>query len=136
MPPVCHRFSSKLQIIASTLKCCHAAMLSCPGWAWLNRSCLAGTAVGWLVPMVHSQVGAQVRAERPYRLLSCPGSAVEAAARGSPCSGAASAARSRRSSSEQPSAAEGAARSSPLQQKQQQQSSSSSNKQQSNYKEG
>ena len=44
----------------------------CPGWAWLKRSCL--------VPMVRSRVWAQLRAERRYRLLSCPESAAAAAA--------------------------------------------------------
>ena len=47
----------------------------CPAWAWLNRSYLAGTVVGWLVPVVQSRVQAGARAERLYRLLSCPTSA-------------------------------------------------------------
>ena len=52
-----------------------AAMLFCPDWAWLNRSCLAGTVVGGLVPLVESRVRARARAERCYRLSSSPGSA-------------------------------------------------------------
>ena len=74
----------------------------CPGLAWLNRSYLVGTVVGWLAPMVQSWVWAWVRAERRYRLLSRPWSAAgssSTAARGSSCSGAAGAARSTRSSS-------------------------------------
>ena len=38
------------------------------------------TAVGWLVPMVRPPVRAQARAERCYRLFSCPGSAAAVAA--------------------------------------------------------
>ena len=57
-----------------------AATLSCPGQAWLNRSCLVGTVVGWLVPMVQLLVWAQARAEHHYRLLFFPGSAAAATA--------------------------------------------------------
>ena len=90
---VCRKSSSEQRFgIHTMLK--DAATLTCPDWAWLSRSCLAGTVVSWLVPvrMVQWRVRARMRAERRYRLLSCPGSA---AARGSPCSGAASAGRSR-----------------------------------------
>ena len=49
MRPVCHRSSSELQINVCTTVC--SRMLPhCHGWAWLIRSCLAGTVVGWLVP--------------------------------------------------------------------------------------
>ena len=70
MQCVCHHPNCGL---ASTLYCMlkDSAMLSCPGWAWLNRSCLAGTVVGLLVPMVRLRVRAQARAKRRYRLLSC-----------------------------------------------------------------
>ena len=62
-----------------TLSALSSMMLPrCPGWAWLNRSCQARTVGGWLEPMVRSQVRAQARAERCYRLLSCPGSAAAA----------------------------------------------------------
>ena len=36
--------------LASAL--CSRMLPCCPGQAWLNRSCLARTVVGWLVPMV------------------------------------------------------------------------------------
>ena len=64
--------------LASAL--CSRMLPRCPGWAWLNRSCLAGTVVGLLVPMVRLRVRAQARAKRRYRLLSClsPSSAVAA----------------------------------------------------------
>ena len=47
--------------------------------AWLNRSCLAGTVVGWLVPIVRYWVQARVRADWRYRQLSCPESAAAVA---------------------------------------------------------
>ena len=58
MWPICRRSSSELWIsIRTMLK--DAATLSCPGRAWLDRSCLAGrqagTVVGWLVPMARSR---------------------------------------------------------------------------------
>ena len=49
---VCCRSSSELQISVRT-KLKDATTLSY--LAWFNRSCLAGTLVGWLVPMVQSQ---------------------------------------------------------------------------------
>ena len=76
MWPVCRRSLSKLPIsVCTMLK--DAATLPYPGWAW---SCLEGTVVGWLVPMVRLWVRARVRAEWCYRLLSCPGSAASGAA--------------------------------------------------------
>ena len=57
----------------------------CPGRAWLNRSYLAGTVVGWLVPIVRLKVRARARVELRYRLLSCPTSAAGSSNRG--CSG-------------------------------------------------
>ena len=64
--------------LASAL--CLRMLPRCPGWAWLIKSCLARTVVGWLVPMVWSWVRAGARAERHYRLLSCPDSAAAVAA--------------------------------------------------------
>ena len=64
--------------LASAL--CSRMLPRCPGWAWLNRSCLASTVVGGLVPMVWSRVRARERAERRHRLLSCPDSAAAVAA--------------------------------------------------------
>ena len=51
----------------------------CPGQTWLNRSCLARTVVGWVVPMVRSGARAWARAEQRYTLLSCLGSAAAVA---------------------------------------------------------
>ena len=62
--------------LASAL--CSRMLTRCPGWAWLNRFCEIETVVGWLVSMVLLLVRAQARAERCYRLLSCPVSAAAA----------------------------------------------------------
>ena len=52
----------------------------CPGWAWFNRSCLARTVAGWLVPMVWSRVRARARAEQVPLISSCSNSSRAAAA--------------------------------------------------------
>ena len=52
--------------LASAL--CSRMLPCCPGRTWLNRSCLEGTVVGWLMPMVQSRVRARARVERCYRL--------------------------------------------------------------------
>ena len=77
MRPVCHRSSSELQISIHTML---KDAARCPGRACLNRSCLEGTVVSQLVPMVQSGVKARAKAELCYRLLSCPGSAAASAA--------------------------------------------------------
>ena len=59
--------------LASAL--CTRMLPRCLGWAWWNKSCLAGTVVGWLVPMVRAWFKAQARAEGHYRLLSYAGPA-------------------------------------------------------------
>ena len=69
---------------------CSRMLPSCPGRAWLNRSCQAGTVVGWLVPMVQSSPGEGRMALQTIVVPRiCRSSSSSGAFRGSPCSGAA-----------------------------------------------
>ena len=53
----------------------------CPGWAWLNRPCLAGIVVGWLVPMVRARVRVPARADGATDYCPAQKPAAAAAAR-------------------------------------------------------
>ena len=114
--------------LASAL--CLRMLPRCPGQAWLNRSCLAGTVVGWLVPMVQLQVLARVRAEWRYRLLSCPESAAAVEQLGAALAAEQLVQPAAEGAARQPTAAAATAASGSNSSS----SNSSSNKQQSRYK--